>query len=273
MKGFSTLKYLCTVFLMVVLFAFCKNEATKRNDIPANVDASTRAENLPLPTQQEKSTSNFVALPTYPMHRDVGEYTPYDEATKDPSLMKFRAQLWKAIQEKNVILLTDLIDENIKIGFGDHNGKKAFIQEWQLYSKPKESKLWNELGSVLKLGGAFGQHSNYQFCAPYISNLEDIQDPFEEGVVIGEGVRVRAHPNSKAKVLKSLSWEKVEILMQVNAQTEVIDGEKHYWQKINTSEDLEGFVYGKFIRTPVDYRAWFEKINDQWKMTAFLAGD
>ena len=207
------------------------------------------------------------------MHRDAGKFTPYDEATKDPSLMKFRARLWKAIQEKDVAFLTDALDQNIKIGFGDNNGKKAFIQQWQLYSNPKNSNLWQELGNVLKLGGAFGQHSNYQFCAPYVSDLEDIEDPFEEGIIIGEGVRLRAHPNSKGKVLKNLSWEKVGLLMQVDAQKEVIGGEEHYWQKVITSEDLEGFVYGKFIRTPVDYRAWFEKKDEQWKMTSFLAGD
>jgi hypothetical protein len=36
----------------------------------------------------------------------------------------------------------------------------------------------------------------------------------------------------------------------------------------------EGFLYGKFYRSPIDFRAGFEKKkNGQWKMVRLLAGD
>ena len=207
------------------------------------------------------------------MHREEGKFHPFDQATKDPSLVRFRARLWKAVQEKDVSYLSDVLDDQIRIGFDDQNGKKAFIQKWNLYSNPKKSKLWTELSQVLNLGGAFSENSNLQFCAPYIFNLNDIEDPFEQGIILGEGVRLREAPELNAKIITALNWEKVDLLAQSAPKKESINGETHYWQKIKTNKDITGFVFGKYLRVPVDYRICWEKKDEKWKIISFLAGD
>jgi hypothetical protein len=35
----------------------------------------------------------------------------------------------------------------------------------------------------------------------------------------------------------------------------------------------KGFVKAEFVRSPIDYRAIFEKKGRNWKLTAFVAGD
>ncbi len=35
----------------------------------------------------------------------------------------------------------------------------------------------------------------------------------------------------------------------------------------------KGYVSVKFVRSPIDYRACFEKKNGKWKMNTFVAGD
>jgi hypothetical protein len=34
-----------------------------------------------------------------------------------------------------------------------------------------------------------------------------------------------------------------------------------------------GFVDSRFVRSPIDYRAAFARIDGRWQMTLFLAGD
>ena len=50
------------------------------------------------------------------------------------------------------------------------------------------------------------------------------------------------------------------------------DGE-YLWLKVETLGGKKGFVNAKFVRSPIDYRAIFEKKSRSWKMTAFVSGD
>ena len=48
---------------------------------------------------------------------------------------------------------------------------------------------------------------------------------------------------------------------------------KPEWRKVRTLGGLSGFVKTEFVRSPIDYRAGFEKKRGVWKMVAFIAGD
>jgi hypothetical protein len=34
-----------------------------------------------------------------------------------------------------------------------------------------------------------------------------------------------------------------------------------------------GFVHAAYARSPVDYRAYFTRVDGRWQLTLFLAGD
>ena len=45
------------------------------------------------------------------------------------------------------------------------------------------------------------------------------------------------------------------------------------WIEVKDAKGKRGFVRQLDVRSPIDYRAFFEKKHGKWLMTAFLAGD
>ncbi len=63
---------------------------------------------------------------------------------------------------------------------------------------------------------------------------------------------------------------KVDYEKSVKEET---DEDKYLWLKVEILGGKKGFVNAKYVRSPIDYRAIFDKNNGKWKMTAFVAGD
>jgi hypothetical protein len=42
---------------------------------------------------------------------------------------------------------------------------------------------------------------------------------------------------------------------------------------IETLGGKKGYVKGEFVRSPIDYRAGFDKVDGKWKLRLFLARD
>jgi len=209
---------LCSL-LIGVFFTACKNENDPSEQSVSQTSSSGEAEKAKSVVEKETSTishkTTWESVPKWPAKRAANPFYPFDEAYQDESLLKFRAQLWKAIHEKDASFLLSVTDENIKIDFGAHNGKENFMKAWQLDSRPKSSELWNKLKAVLKLGGGFRQYISRDYCAPYLFIIDEIKDPFDEAIVIGDNVRMRDAPSTeKGKILKTLSWEKVTRLRE-----------------------------------------------------------
>ena len=43
--------------------------------------------------------------------------------------------------------------------------------------------------------------------------------------------------------------------------------------KVARADETEGYVHRDYLRALVDYRAYFEKREGEWKMITFIAGD
>ena len=214
-------------------------------------------------------------LPSWPLkaRSETGKRYPFDEGSKYPDFASFRETLYQAVLQKDLNFLKLVIHKDIKFSFGAENGKADFLKTWQLDSNPENSEFWPELEAILKLGGAFFDETENSFYAPYIFMLEDIDDPYTQAVIIGEKVRLREEPSSKAKIINSLNWNLVEFVSQDEYTEETIDGETHFWQKVKTTNNETGFVYGKYVRSPIDFRVGFSKNDGKWMMTLFIAGD
>lgn len=206
---------------------------------------------------------------------ELNKVNPADAAPLDTVFFVFREQLKEIVAEKNIFKLLKHVDQNIKIGFGAENGLQAFIVAWDLSSEEKipDSELWPTLADVLNLGGLFNGQGNY-FEAPYLDQCyPHDKDAFETGAVIGAGVRMRAGPNLDTKVLKNLSYDILDYIETTPIELK-IGNETHPWIKVKTQDGIEGFIYGKFYRSPIDYRVGFEKKpNGEWKIVSLLAGD
>ena len=248
---------------------------------PDSTDNNSKKEAFPkdsLELTQIKETTppkETKKLPSWPLNAksETGKRYPFDQGQKIPEFASFRENLYQAVLQKDLIFLRSVIHEEIKFSFGAENGKADFLKTWQLDSDPKISDFWSELETVLSLGGAFFDETENSFYAPYIFMLEDIDDPYTQAVIIGEKVRLREEPSSKAKIINSLNWNLVEFVNQDEYTEETINGETHFWQKVKTTNNETGFVFGKYVRSPIDFRVGFSKNEGKWMITLFIAGD
>ncbi len=191
----------------------------------------------------------------------VGKLQPTDEAVRDPEFFTFRAQLQAAVARHDTEAVLAAVHPNVKNTFGGDDGIDAFRRIWKLPAA--DSRLWDELGTVLAFGGAFQEGG--LFTAPYVfGRWPEPFDSFEHVAVLGTSVRVRAEPGPKGRVLTSLSFDIVPLAAPAGSSE---------WTRIKLRDGRIGYISSRYVRSPVDYRALFNKIDGRWRMTAFVAGD
>lgn len=199
---------------------------------------------------------------------------PVDEGKLDPSFVTFRARLIAATERRDAAYIKKILDPEIQLSFGGDSGLADFRRIWKI--EKKDSEFWETFLPVIKNGGTFFRNSNGRisnvFYAPYSFQAfpEDL-DPFEHCVIFGSNVKLRAAPSLKAEVKELLSYNVVKI----DDSATIMTGkpEKPEWYRITTLGGKQGFVNAKYVRSPIAYRAGFEKKRGIWKMVTFIAGD
>lgn len=194
---------------------------------------------------------------------------PVDEGPRDPSFKAFRDLLLKAAKEEDETVLYAVLDPKITNSFGGEGGVTEFKVMWKMGEG--RTKLWNELTTILSMGGSFATVAGVKsFCAPYVySNFPDDLEANGYAAITGTGVRVREQPNLNAPIITALSYDIVKLDYEPSASA----GSNSEWVKIIAPNGKKGYVFGKYIRSPTDYRACFEKKQGKWMMTALIAGD
>lgn len=266
--------YFC-LLLICFLFACIDRDAKTSKNTSANdssIDIQENRDSLYQHYMEAKSNDYSTKAIL-----ESGKLYPVDEAPLDSSFLIFRGQLLDIIRAKDFVRLMPLVDQNIKASFGDANGKEGFIQMWNLndLNKINSSELWSTLESVLQQGGTFSSAGGRRsFTAPYtFSNWPDQYDAFEYMVVQGTGVRFRALPELNGKIITNLSHDIVKILDR-NGPEQTIGGETHNWAQVESLDGEMGYVWGKFLQSPIDFRARFEeKAPGKWRMVFLVAGD
>ena len=187
---------------------------------------------------------------------------PVDEASKRPDFFSFRAQLQRAIAMRDTTALLAAVDPNIKNSFGGNDGIDEFKTMWKI-GQP-DSEIWEELGTVLSMGGSF--FDEHTFVAPYVfSKWPESLDSFEHIAVVGANVRVRSEPKSDAPSIDAVSF----VILPVATDARVTD---EAWRAVKI-ESKVGFISSRFARSPIDYRAIFSEQSGAWRMVTFVAGD
>ncbi|WP_298611495.1 SH3 domain-containing protein [uncultured Thiothrix sp.] len=192
-------------------------------------------------------------------------FKPVDEAAKQADFLAFRQQLSSAVARHDAKAVLAVVDAHIQNGFGDDNGFANFKKIWKLnQANTKTSPLWKELGLVLALGGKFTDRNTFN--APYIAAAwPENLDGFENIAVVGKEVRIREKPDTKSKVLATVSY----VILPLVQGTQWTGN----WVPVKAPNGKKGYIAASYARSPIDYRAFFEKKGGKWKMTSFLAGD
>lgn len=187
---------------------------------------------------------------------------PVDQAVSQPEFFTFRAHLQAAIARRDTSAVLAIVHKEIRNSFGGDGGIEAFKKKWKL--EQPESALWKELGVVLALGGSFDRNGG--FIAPYVfSRWPEKADSFENVAIVGTNVRVREAPRNDSATVGSLSFAVVTLLEDQKGH----DG----WTAIRQPNGKTGYVLSQYARSPINYRAIFEQIDNRWQLTAFVAGD
>ncbi|HNV68177.1 MAG TPA: SH3 domain-containing protein [Candidatus Ozemobacteraceae bacterium] len=201
---------------------------------------------------------------------------PLQQAHLDPTLQQFWKQMALATRTRNFAFLEPHIDPNLRWTLGPESGIKSFMRYWNLDKNPQQSIFWKELDRVLHLGGAFINNDRNRFQAPYVSACwPDEYDGFTHAAIIADNVPLRQTPEPAGKVIGWLSYDivRLDIDQLSHAPRQKLQGETHPWVQVTTAQGHTGFVWGKYVRSPIDIRLMVEKIDGIWKITCFLAGD
>lgn len=187
---------------------------------------------------------------------------PVDEAATRPDFFSFRAQLLADVARRDVQALLAVVRKDIKNSFGGNDGIDEFKTLWEI--DQADSKVWEILATVLGLGGSFT--ADNQFSAPYVfSRWPQGVHAYDYVAIIGTDVRARAAPEASSDVLARLSYDIVE---QVDSTLASDD-----WAAIRLPGGRLGYVAKRYVRSPIDYRAIFEKSDGRWQMSILIAGD
>lgn len=198
---------------------------------------------------------------------------PVDEAKEDPTFLAFRTKLIAAAERHDARYILGIVDPKIELSFGGDAGLADFKKIWKI--ERKSSPFWDEFLRVIKNGGSFfrqnGKRTNL-FYAPYsFDSFPENLDAFEHFVIFGSNVNLRESADSNSKIIGRLSYNIVKLEPDLVGRGDA--GTMAGWRKVKTLGGVFGFVKSEFVRSPIDYRAGFEKKRGVWKMTAFIAGD
>jgi hypothetical protein len=186
---------------------------------------------------------------------------PVDEAATRPDFFSFRAGLIRTIARHDTTGLLAAVHPNVKNSFGGNDGISEFRSMWKLDSA--DSEIWDELGTVLALGGAFSDPET--FTAPYtFARFPQDLDAFDHVVVTGADVRVRSAPRADATPVASVSFAILPLGKAGSTSDE--------WTAVQV-DGRSGFIASRFARSPVDYRAIFSRASGRWLLVTFVAGD
>jgi hypothetical protein len=189
----------------------------------------------------------------------------------DPVLKKFITNLKDAVKNKNKEYIISILSSTILVSHGGDGGNEEFKSHWNWSSD--DSPFWSTMNKLLQLGS--GKHNDDGFYSiPYVSSDwpgHEKYDVFEHMAITGNNVNVLNNPDLKtSKVIGQYSYDIVKV--DYNKSIPAFDKAIWYYTK-SLDGKLKGYVFWKNIWSPIGYRATFEFINNEWKMTILIQGD
>tara|TARA_R110000751_G_scaffold62520_5_gene129038 strand:+ start:58599 stop:59306 length:708 start_codon:yes stop_codon:yes gene_type:complete len=201
-----------------------------------------------------------------------GEFYPPKVEISDYTLSKFLTELTLAVGKKDKDFILEHLDPHILNSFGGNGGIEEFKMYWKF--NDDSTNFWEVVENILLIGGPSfdGSSDKNSYYLPFtFTNWPEQYDAFEHYLVYGTNVNVRDQPSTtNSEVLGQLSYQIVQI---TNPEGEMLS-ENNDWLHITTVDNkLSGYVYRKFLISPIGYRMGFTKTENGWKINMLVAGD
>ena len=208
----------------------------------------------------------LAGLATTSVHGDAVKILPVDEAAQNPDFLAFRDGLLAAVRRRDLDAVVAVAARNIKLSFGGSYGRAQFRNQLVADDNGEGGSYWEELEWALKLGGVFNGEQQQQFCTPYVSCSGPHQctecDPFETLVAVTDKAPVYSAADASSPVLTHLYHDVVTLVKYATP-----------WHQVQLADGRSGYVTFPDFRSPIGYRAHFEKREGHWWMRIFIAGD
>lgn len=192
---------------------------------------------------------------------------PVDESAKDPQLAALIATLVKACDEKDFAPFEAALSPDAIASFGGDAGPQGFKDAYGL--PDPNSPFWAEFKAAVTMGGVFMDETTYGAPYAYAAWPEDL-DSFEYVVAIGPKTALYDKPADGAKEIADVTHMFLEVIQKEPDTTP--EGWVHV-KPAGTKGAKAGYVKYAEIRSPLNYRAVFQKTENRWWLGAFVAGD
>jgi hypothetical protein len=184
---------------------------------------------------------------------------PVELCASEAGFEAFRSRLNDVIARKDERALLAMLSDEVEVNFGGDRGPALFAANWK-FDEPDDSHVWAELEGALRLGCS---PTGDALIAPsFVPRFPDQLDAFET-VIVRPGTQLRAAPSDTAKGLGRLDWHLAKVTGDVVAA----------WLGVELLDGRRGFVRREQTVNPLGYRAVFENLRGEWRITAFVAGD
>lgn len=191
---------------------------------------------------------------------------PVDAAKDDPELAALFETLTRAAEARDFAPFEAAMTADATASFGGDEGPEGFRRAYEIESP--DSPFWSAFTEALALGAVEAEPGLVY--APYLAGtLPDDADPYLSVVAIGAKTLLYAEPKEGAAVVADVTHQ---VLEQIDI--EPADLEKTGPDYVHVKADAgTGYVKAGEVRSPLDHRAVFQKIDGTWKLAAFVAGD
>jgi len=206
------------------------------------------------------------------------KFPPPNESIKDHSLKTFLTNLKRAVQEKDTAFIYAALSTNIKNNFGNNGGINEFKKKWGL--EKSNTTFWYYIGRVLSMPGCRSNNNTNEYTTPYVfcMPLKKNDDPFYIVVVTEKNIPLKENPRTSSKTLLTLNYNIISLLPTLSMSNEKEKNEigEPKWSFVSVKyrkKEFKGWVYYKYIYSPVSYRLILGKENGKWQIQAFVTGD
>lgn len=198
----------------------------------------------------------------------VERLQPRDEAAVDPSFVAFRSKLEAIVGKRDIRGLREVLADDVLNNFGGGRGADAFNNAWKL--DDPQSAVWPALAGVLRLGGHFG--SKTVFTAPYVYAAWPREyGRFDFVAVTSADAVIRKAPDAGSAVVRKLDHDLLEVIQSASMPQHEAGPDN--WDEVKDRKGRRGFILVRDVRSPLDFRATFEKHKGKWVITSFMSGE
>lgn len=192
-----------------------------------------------------------------------------NDLEKAAGFSDFLEALRAAVAAKDVAFIRTIMADDINISFGGDSGRDMFLSAWELESNPQGSAFWLEMEKLLALGGyTYISDTETQaviFPCTFMPLPETDWMVRADPDIGGYDYAVAATPNATLYQDRELTTPLRQLEYMETVATDPSGN--------TTYDGLVGYTEEAALRSPIDYRVYFQPVGGTWKMTLFIAGD